>query len=69
MRRFDAAHELGHLVLHPDTEPGSKIVEQQAHAFASEFLMPAAEITHQLPRRIDWPTLHDLKQHWGLLHR
>ncbi|WP_431014433.1 ImmA/IrrE family metallo-endopeptidase, partial [Campylobacter jejuni] len=25
--RFDAAHELGHLVLHPDTEPGSKLVE------------------------------------------
>lgn len=62
--RFDAAHELGHLVLHPDTEPGSKIVERQAHAFAAEFLMPAAEISRQLPRRIDWPTLHELKQHW-----
>lgn len=62
--RFDAAHELGHLLLHPDTEPGSKIVERQAHAFAAEFLMPSAEIAAQLPRRIDWPTLHDLKQHW-----
>ena len=62
--RFDAAHELGHLVLHPDTEPGSKIVERQAHAFAAEFLMPAADISWQLPRRIDWPTLHELKQHW-----
>ncbi len=41
-------------------------MENQAHAFASEFLMPAAEIGPDLPRRIDWPTLHALKQHWGV---
>lgn len=64
--RFEAAHELGHLLLHPDTEPGSKIVENQAHAFAAEFLMPRDEIIDQLPRRIDWPRLHDLKRHWGV---
>lgn len=64
--RFDAAHELGHLLLHPDTEPGSKVVEQQANQFASEFLMPAEEIIDQLPRRIDWPAFHDLKRHWGV---
>lgn len=64
--RFDGAHELGHLLLHPDTEPGSKLVEQQANAFASELLMPRSEIIHQLPRRIDWPALHDLKRHWGV---
>ncbi len=64
--RFEAAHELGHLLLHPDTEPGSKIVESQAHAFAAEFLMPRDEIIDQLPRRIDWPRLHDLKRHWGV---
>ncbi|MFH5208604.1 XRE family transcriptional regulator [Antrihabitans sp. NCIMB 15449] len=64
--RFDAAHELGHLVLHPDTEPGSKLVENQAHRFASEFLMPREEIIGDLPKRIDWPALHDLKRHWGV---
>ncbi|TCI96409.1 XRE family transcriptional regulator [Aeromicrobium sp. IC_218] len=64
--RFDAAHELGHLVLHPDTDPGSRIVELQAHAFAAEFLMPRSEIIDQLPRRIDWPHLHELKKHWGV---
>ncbi|KQY58847.1 XRE family transcriptional regulator [Aeromicrobium sp. Root495] len=64
--RFDAAHELGHLILHPDTEPGSKIVENQAHSFAAEFLMPREEIIDQLPRRIDWPHLHELKRHWGV---
>ncbi|ABL83070.1 MULTISPECIES: XRE family transcriptional regulator [unclassified Nocardioides] len=64
--RFDAAHELGHLVLHPDTEPGSKLVEQQAHRFASEFLMPRDQIISDLPRRIDWPKFHELKRHWGV---
>lgn len=64
--RFDAAHELGHLVLHPDTEPGSKVIEQQANSFAAELLMPADEIRDQLPTRIDWPTLHALKRHWGV---
>lgn len=64
--RFDAAHELGHIVLHPDTEPGSKLVEKQAHLFAAEFLMPRDEIFDQLPRRIDWPAFHALKKHWGV---
>jgi Zn-dependent peptidase ImmA (M78 family)/transcriptional regulator with XRE-family HTH domain len=64
--RFDAAHELGHLLLHPDTEPGSKVVEQQANSFASELLMPRDEIIDQLPRRIDWPAFHALKKHWGV---
>lgn len=64
--RFDAAHELGHLLLHPDTEPGSKVVEQQANAFASELLMPRGEILSHLPSRIDWPRLHELKRHWGV---
>lgn len=64
--RFDSAHELGHLLLHPDTEPGSKTVEYQANQFASEFLMPTEEIIDQLPRRIDWPAFHELKKHWGV---
>lgn len=64
--RFDAAHELGHLIIHPDTEPGSKLVENQAHAFASAFLMPEDEIIGDLPRKIDWPVFHELKRHWGV---
>jgi Zn-dependent peptidase ImmA (M78 family) len=64
--RFDAAHELGHLVMHRDVEPGSKIVENQAHAFAAEFLMPAAEIVADLPRRVDWDTLAAAKIKWGV---
>ena len=64
--RFDAAHELGHLLLHPDTEPGSKIVEHEANTFAAELLMPRDEILDQLPRRMDWPVFHELKKHWGV---
>lgn len=63
--RFDAAHELGHLVMHPDVEPGSKIVENQAHAFAAEFLMPADEVRYDLPDRLDWERLHAAKRRWG----
>lgn len=42
-QRFDAAHELGHLVLHSEIEMesnASKEREAQANAFASSFLMP-----------------------------
>lgn len=63
--RLDAAHELGHVVLHPEPEDGSKIMEKQAQAFASEFLMPRDQTVDQLPSRIDWPTFHELKRHWG----
>jgi Zn-dependent peptidase ImmA (M78 family)/transcriptional regulator with XRE-family HTH domain len=64
--RFDAAHELGHLLLHHDTEPGSRLVEQQAQTFAAEFLAPTPEIADDLPGRLDWVALHDLKRRWGI---
>lgn len=63
--RFDAAHELGHLLLHHDTDPGNKIVEGQAQGFAAEFLMPADQIVDDLPRRLDWERLHAAKRRWG----
>jgi len=64
--RFDAAHELGHLLAHHDVEPGSRLVEQQAHRFAAEFLTPAAQIVDDLPQTLDWNTLHRLKKRWGV---
>jgi len=63
--RFDAAHELGHLLLHHDVEPGNRIVENQAQAFAAEFLMPADQIIEELPTRLDWQRLHTAKKRWG----
>ena len=68
-QRFDAAHELGHLVMHSDAEPGGRIVEEQAHRFASELLMPADEIRELLPStmgRHPWRTLGQLKEQWGV---
>jgi Zn-dependent peptidase ImmA (M78 family) len=62
--RFDAAQELGHLVAHGDQVWGVKEVEQQAHYFAAEFLMPAADIPRELPTEVDWPRLFDLKREW-----
>ena len=37
--RFDAAHELGHLVLHKHGSPSGREVEIEANRFASAFLM------------------------------
>lgn len=64
--RFDAAHELGHLLLHPDAEPGSKVIENQAQDFAAAFLTPEDQIIDDLPRTLDWDTLHAAKRRWGV---
>ncbi|WP_192342151.1 helix-turn-helix domain-containing protein [Streptomyces sp. VITNK9] len=44
--RFDAAHELGHLVMHgsDDKHCSGPDAERQANSFASAFLMPAASV-------------------------
>jgi Zn-dependent peptidase ImmA (M78 family)/transcriptional regulator with XRE-family HTH domain len=68
-QRFDVAHELGHLVMHADAEPGGRTVEDQAQRFASELLMPAAEIAGVLPSAMGshaWRTLARLKEQWGV---
>lgn len=65
-QRYDAAHELGHLIMHLDAEPGSHVVEEQANRFAAEFLMPRDEIIGSLPHRADWLVLGRLKESWGV---
>ena len=64
--RFDAAHELAHLLLHRGSAPGDPEVERIAHRFAAEFLTPASSIRSELPRRVDWRQLADLKLTWGV---
>ena len=64
--RFDAAHELGHLVMHPEPEAGNAILERQADRFAASFLMPADDIAPQLPPRFDLPRYLELKRTWGV---
>lgn len=65
-QRFDVAHELGHLVMHADEEPGNQIVENQAHRFAAELLMPREQIADLLPAKADWARLAKLKETWGV---
>jgi Zn-dependent peptidase ImmA (M78 family) len=62
--RFDAAHELGHLVMHEEAA-GLPEAERQAHEFAAAFLMPARDIKRSLPARADWATFMALKAEWG----
>jgi len=62
--RFDAAHELGHLVMHRSADAGERDTEREAHAFAAEFLMPAAQIRAELPDTVDWSALMRLKAKW-----
>jgi Zn-dependent peptidase ImmA (M78 family)/transcriptional regulator with XRE-family HTH domain len=64
--RFDAGHELAHLLMHHDAEPGTHAVERQANIFASEFLAPGSEIVDDLPSRADWRQLLHLKEVWGI---
>lgn len=63
---FDAAHELGHLVMHQDVTPGSQTVERQAHTFAAEFIAPPSQLEPDLPRKVDWDQLLQAKRKWGL---
>ena len=35
--------------MHADADPGHKVLEAQAHAFAAEFLAPSACIQDELP--------------------
>lgn len=64
--RFDAAHELGHLVMHREAAAGSALAERQAHLFASCLLAPPDVLREELPRKADWKLLVPLKQHHGM---
>jgi Zn-dependent peptidase ImmA (M78 family)/DNA-binding XRE family transcriptional regulator len=68
--RHDASHELGHLLLHRHVDPAKlrhpiyfKLIEEQAHRFASAFNLPAQGFADQL-----WyPSIEAflaLKPHW-----
>ena len=62
--RFDAAHELGHLVLHKHGPPRGMEAEKQANAFASAFLMHRGSIIAHAPRLPTYDTLVHLKRTW-----
>jgi Zn-dependent peptidase ImmA (M78 family)/DNA-binding XRE family transcriptional regulator len=64
--RFDAAHELGHLVLHRHGPPSGRLGEEEAHRFASSFLMPAASVLARAPKIASVPELIRLKKVFGV---
>lgn len=67
--RFDAAHELGHLVMHVDAHPGSPDLEQQANQFASALLMPKETFGREAPRWLHWDLIWELKRRWRVSAR
>lgn len=68
-KRFTIAHELGHILLHNESNfPVSefrddKIKEKEANEFASEFLMPEADIKNSL-RGVTLSDVARLKSYW-----
>ena len=67
--RYSLAHELGHMLMHLEHPPKFKeSVEDEADLFASEFLMPQAEIAPLLSD-LSWPALADLKRYWRVSMR
>ena len=65
-RRWDAAHEFAHLLLHEGCEAGSADNEKEADAFAGAFLLPRMPFLAECPRRLDWNRLRALKRRWGV---
>jgi Zn-dependent peptidase ImmA (M78 family)/DNA-binding XRE family transcriptional regulator len=62
--RFDLAHELGHLLLHRKSRLRSREVEQQAHDFASSFLIPADALYAQVTGQPRFDDIFKLKSSW-----
>lgn len=63
--RFDAAHELGHLVLHgEDASPTGLEAEREANAFASAFLMPDGDVRSVMPYNAGIQSILVQKHRW-----
>jgi Zn-dependent peptidase ImmA (M78 family)/transcriptional regulator with XRE-family HTH domain len=73
--RFDAAHELGHLVLHGEAQKlHGKEAEREADRFAAAFLMPRDSVIARLPPNPSLQAVVQAKKYWkvaaiALAHR
>jgi Zn-dependent peptidase ImmA (M78 family)/DNA-binding transcriptional regulator YiaG len=63
--RYDAAHELGHLVLHRHASPQGREAEREADEFASAFLMPRSSVLAHAQRFPTLAGLIQLKKIWN----
>ena len=65
--RFDAAHEIGHLILHKHSgTSGRRDVEREADKFASSLLIPRDDFISQLPKIRSLDQLITKKSRWGV---
>lgn len=64
--RFDAAHELGHLLMHRHTPSGHMDGEREADMFAAAFLIPRDDLISHLPKVYSLKQLVEKKERWGV---
>lgn len=62
--RFDLAHEIGHLVLHPGLPEGGNAVEREADRFASALLMPPSVLRSSVPREPSAANILEYKKYF-----
>lgn len=64
-QRFTLAYELGHLVMHLQTQPSfMRDISHEANEFAAEFLMPEKDIKADFKDGVTLALLADLKRKW-----
>jgi Zn-dependent peptidase ImmA (M78 family)/DNA-binding XRE family transcriptional regulator len=64
--RYDAAHELGHLLLHRHASPQGREAEREADVFAGAFLMPKASVIARTRRIHGINDLVQQKRLWNV---
>jgi Zn-dependent peptidase ImmA (M78 family) len=66
LSRFNAAHELAHLVLHRSGDIAGKKAEDDANDFASAFLMPRESVLGACNRGMSFDSIVVQKKRWGV---
>ena len=64
--RYDAAHEIGHLVMHRHSGASHPSAEHEADSFASAFLMPPDDLKAEIPWVRSIGELVSKKRRWGV---
>jgi Zn-dependent peptidase ImmA (M78 family)/DNA-binding XRE family transcriptional regulator len=64
--RTDCSHEVTHLGVHSDVNPGLKVIEDQAFRFGGAFLAPRSSFSDECPRRWSYAAFEQLKERWKM---